>query len=380
MKYEQIFQDVMKQELKTAQGELAKSETGSGRISSEWAAIYGSLTYPSRHPKSAYRMIQKTFVRQYQISYDDYLAGVRSANLDAEEKRFYVLGLARQGISWMKQALDGDREAFDQYAELLENMEPRDPKDHRCFLIGKSAVVYLTLLDRDLNQEAYRPIAAAFGEKYCSRLLRSIRDRIAKECGFRRRRKNTMTVLENTVNTLTEISQAAEGVTFRNELEELRFTNENYANSIELLQAMLDELKENIGELAEDAKNEEIVSFYSRMNSDAYGNLLDSIGVVDARLAELKGQKITIPAQLLPLTIVFRQLVRFIRDSGVMSIDTRGREFTAGADELAAYTYIGEPYTEQGEKKLVTVERPGWKFRETVISLPTVREKEEEEN
>ena len=189
-----------------------------------------------------------------------------------------------------------------------------------------------------------------------------------------------MTVLENTVNTLTEISQAAEGVTFRNELEELRFTNENYANSIELLQAMLDELKENIGELAEDAKNEEIVSFYSRMNSDAYGNLLDSIGVVDARLAELKGQKITIPAQLLPLTIVFRQLVRFIRDSGVMAIDTRGREFTAGADELAAYTYIGEPYTEQGEKKLVTVERPGWKFRETVISLPTVREKEEEEN
>ena len=114
------------------------------------------------------------------------------------------------------------------------------------------------------------------------------------------------------------------------------------------------------------------------MNSDEYGNLLDSLELVDRRLAALKEQKVKIPPQLLPLTIVFKQLLRFIRECGVTPIDTTGREFEAEAEGLADYTYIGEEYTRPGETKTVVVERPGWKFGATVISLPTVREKEEE--
>ena len=83
--------------------------------------------------------------------------------------------------------------------------------------------------------------------------------------------------------------------------------------------------------------------------------------------------------QLLPLTIVFKQLSKFIRDSGITAIDTTGREFSAEAEELAEYTYIGDPFSYAGEKKKVTVEKPGWKYGNIIISLPTVREKEEQE-
>ena len=143
---------------------------------------------------------------------------------------------------------------------------------------------------------------------------------------------------------------------------------------------MLDELNETIDETVLEAKNTAITSFYASMNSEKYGNLLDGMEIVEKRLLKLKEQKVKIPPQLLPLTIVFKQLLKFIKDCGITPIETTGKEFEAEAEELAEYTYIGTPFTELNEKKTVIVERPGWKFDSTVISLPTVREKEEEEN
>jgi molecular chaperone GrpE (heat shock protein) len=183
--------------------------------------------------------------------------------------------------------------------------------------------------------------------------------------------------LQKTEKALTESTEAAADFAAGNELEQLRFMNNNYRNSLELVQAMLDELNETIDETAADAKKAAIASFYSTMNSAEYGNLLDSLELVDRRLAALKEQKIPVPPQLLPLTIVFKQLLRFIKDCGISPIDTTGREFVTEAEGLAEYTYVGDAYSEEGEKKTVVVERPGWKFEDTVISLPTVREKEE---
>ena len=110
---------------------------------------------------------------------------------------------------------------------------------------------------------------------------------------------------------------------------------------------------------------------------ESYGHLLDSIELVDRRLAALKENKVKIPPQLLPLTIVFKQLLNFIKDSGIEPIDTTGRQFSTEAENLAEYTYIGEPFHYADEKKDVVVEKPGWKYEDTIISLPTVREKEE---
>lgn len=80
-----------------------------------------------------------------------------------------------------------------------------------------------------------------------------------------------------------------------------------------------------------------------------------SIELVDRRLAALKENKVKIPPQVLPLTIVFKQLLRFIKDSGIHPLDSTGREFMAEAEELSRYTYIGEPFSYEGEKKSVTV-------------------------
>lgn len=376
MVHSQILHDVMHKELATAHEQLKEMQGNRAKISVEWAAIYGSLRYPDQHPKTAYQQVQKTFVGKYQISYDDYLDALRGVNLDSEEKRRYVLSLVEQGITFLKKALDGDKAAIEKYAEFTEDLEPRDRKNRKMFFIGKCAVTFMVLMDPDLKNEEYRPIVVSFGARYCDRLLRNIRDCLLKEYGLSRRKKTARDVLKRTEKALTESSEAAEGFASGDELEQLRFMNNNYKNSLELVQAMLDELNETIDETAADAKHAAIASFYSTMNSEEYGNLLDSMELVDRRLTALKEQKVKIPPQLLPLTIVFKQLLRFIRECGISPIDVTGREFTAEVEGLADYTYIGEAYTRPEEKKTVIVERPGWRFDTTVISLPTVREKE----
>lgn len=374
MIYKQIITEVMEKELGTARQQLQK--TDNRKITMEWTAIYGSLLYPEEHPRAAYEKVKTTFVGDYRVDYETYLDAVKSANLDHTEKREYILRQMEQAADNLKRALDGDAGAAERFAEFTEDLEPRD-RNRKMFFLGKYLVSYLILIDPDFKNEKYRPIVVSFGARYCDRLLKDIRDQLMKEYGISPRRKNAKDVLKKTAEALSESSEAADGFSSDNEIEQLRFMNSNYKNSLELVQGMLDELNESIEESAEEARRTAISSFYTTMNSEAYGNLLDSIELVSRRLDELKAQKVKVPPQLLPLTIVFKQLRRFIKESGILPIEETGREFEAEAEDIANYIYLGEPYMEPGERKRVVVEHPGWKFQSTIISLPTVREKEE---
>lgn len=377
MLHDRIYRDVMKKELSTAYEELKKSTASVAGLSVEWAAVYGSLKYPDQHPRTAYEQMKKDLKEGKSITYEEYLDALRAVNMDKEDKRRYVISLVDRGMKLLKEALDGDRTAIEKYAEFTENLEPRDRKNGKMFFIGKYMVVFMILIDPELRTEEYIPIAQAFGARYCDRLLRCIRDHLFKEYGMAKRKKSARDVLQKTEKAIFESTEEVSGFVGNSEIEQLRFMNNNYKNSLELVQAMLDELNETIDETAADAKTAAIASFYSTMNSEDYGNLLDSLELVEKRLAVIKEQKIKIPPQLLPMTIVFKQLLRFIKDCGITPIDTTGREFKTEVEGLANYTYIGEAYTKAGEEKIVVVERPGWKFEDTVISLPTVREKEE---
>lgn len=372
MKHDEIYRSVMENEVKIAEGQLTEHRKGRYKSSYEWFAVYGSLMYPGLHPHDAYDRIKNSS----DISYEDYCTALHDTNLDNENRRRYVLGLIENQVTVFKKALDGDTKAVLQFSEFTENLNMRDRQNGRLYFIGKYMVIFMIMVDPDLKNDSYLPIAYSFGARYCDKLLRDLRKLLLKNSGVKRKRKSAKDVLQETENVLFE-SAKAEGMASGDKYEQLQFKYNNCKNSLELVQAMLDELNETIDETASEAKDAAIASFYINMNSEVYGHLMDSIELVDRRLAALKERKVKIDPQILPLTIVFKQLLRFIKDSGIKSIDTTGRVFTAEAEDLAEYTYIGEPFSYAGEKKIVIVERPGWKYENTIISLPTVREKEE---
>lgn len=376
MKYGRIYQTVMEEELKIAEEQLKEYKKGRNKSTYEWITVYGSLVYPGLHPHEVYDKLQDIFIKESGISYDDYCNLLHSSNLNNEEKRRYVLSVVESGITLLKKALDGDKESILKFSEFTETLERRDRKNGRYYFIGKYMIVFMLFIDPEFKSNRYQLVACTFGARYCNKLLRNIRNRLIKENGLTRKKKSARDVLIETENVLSE-SAKAEGMAVGDEYEQLQFKYINCKNSLELVQAMLDELNETVDETAAEAKKAAIVSFYTSMNSDIYGHLLDSIELVDRRLVLLKENKVKVVPQLLPLTIVFKQLSNFIKDSGIIPIDTTGREFFAEVEELAEYTYIGTPFSADDQKKKVIVEKPGWKYGNVVISLPTVREKEE---
>lgn len=376
MKYGRIYQTVMEEELKIAEEQLKEYKKGRNKSTYEWITVYGSLVYPGLHPHEVYDKLQDIFIKESGISYDDYCNLLHSSNLNNEEKRRYVLSVVESGITLLKKALDGDKESILKFSEFTETLERRDRKNGRYYFIGKYMIVFMLFIDPEFKSNRYQLVACTFGARYCNKLLRNIRNRLIKENGLTRKKKSARDVLIETENVLSE-SAKAEGMAVGDEYEQLQFKYINCKNSLELVQAMLDELNETVDETAAEAKKAAIVSFYTSMNSDIYGHLLDSIELVDRRLVLLKENKVKVVPQLLPLTIVFKQLSNFIKDSGIIPIDTTGREFFAEVEELAEYTYIGTPFSADDQKKKVIVEKPGWKYGNVVISLPTIREKEE---
>lgn len=379
MKHIDIFQRIMDNELARAREEIERKHGASAQFLAERTAICGSILYPNMHPRDAYQNVKDLFSKKETISYSDYITALGNVNLDTVDRRLYLLHRVEQGIAWLKQALDGDTNGIEKFADFTENLSPREANTHRLIFIGKCAVIFAICIDPDLKNEKYLPICIAFGAPYCNRLLRNLRNCLMKEYGIRRKR-SAQDVLSKTKEMLDEASKVTEAAesSSKSEIEKLQFENNNYKSSLEAAQSMFDELWETLDENAEEAKRTAILSFYSMMNSEKYGNLLDSVEFVEKTLAELKAQKFKTPAQLKSLTIVFRQLARFIKDCGIKPIDTTGREFTACADDLDGYEYIGNSYANE-EERTVIVEHPGWKFENMVISKPVAREKEEEE-
>ena len=150
------------------------------------------------------------------------------------------------------------------------------------------------------------------------------------------------------------------------------------SETIQRVQAMFDELTESVEESAEEAKKTAISDFFGKLNSPMYGSILDSLLVVEQNLANARKIGVKMPPQLMSLTIIFKQLIRFVKDSGIEPIEEVGREFEASYEDISLLNYVGAPYERDGEIKKLRVSTPGWKYGEIIISTPTVQEVAEE--
>lgn len=374
MKYFTIYEQIMQSELKTAEYESYKN-VATGRINDEWMAILMALRYPKNHPREMMEMIEGD--KRFKISYENLIKCLRSVNLDDPVKRGYICPQIEQTAKHLKGALNGNREDALAFADFASEMTERDNTRGKMYFKAKYLLVYLIWIDEDLHNEAYAQIARCYGERYCERVIRQLRKEINRQLGVKEERKTAKDVLQKTEAVLASTEDDYE-IAGSDELAKLRFLNENYRNSLEMVQSMFDELKESVEESAEEAKKVEISDFFGKLNSPAYGNILDNLLTVEKNLANARKAGVKMPPQFMSLTIIFKQLIRFVKDSGIEPIEEIGREFDAAYEDTALFIYDGTPYEKDGEIKKLKVLTPGWKYGDVIISTPTVQEVIEE--
>lgn len=159
MKHIDIFQRIMDNELARAREEIERKHGASAQFLAERTAICGSILYPNMHPRDAYQNVKDLFSEKRDHKcYSDYITALGNVNLDTVDRRLYLLHRVEQGIAWLKQALDGDTNGIEKFADFTENLSPRRSEHSPSDFIGKCAVIFAICIDPDLKNVKYLPI------------------------------------------------------------------------------------------------------------------------------------------------------------------------------------------------------------------------------
>lgn len=375
MKYLNIYKKCMEKELHRIDNRNMLDKDGLKQ--SEWAIIAVAL----KNPKESNEALYKEYKDVYEgLKQEQFMKGLRCVNLDTVEKRDYIQRMVSRSAKDFKSMLHGNKKATQWIGKYIDNIIERDMFERRTYFKAKYLLVYLILLDEEMKSDSYVVIIKNYLEKYCSTLLRMIYKDVCREMGFKKTAKemieSTRKVLEETEN-----SQERETTNFNRGdkdklIEDLQFQINNYSNALSLVQSMFDELRDTVEESANEARTAAVSEFFASLNAKEYGNILDNMLTVEDRLLTARTQKVKIPPEIMPLTIIFKQLLRFIKEYGITPIETNGREYEVTYGEIALTNYEGEPFFNDKEKKRVKVVAPGWMYQNVTISLPTVREVE----
>lgn len=373
MKYFDEYQQVLEEEYTR---KLAKAENmGGGNKQKEWMVIRIALTEPKLENEALADKMLKT-----EKGKKEFVKLLSLVNLDTIKKRCYISERVKRISAVFVRFLDGDKKAAGEFLAYMNQLVEIDRENNMHYFNAKYLLVYLYCEYPKFQTEKLRRIIETYMEGYCTTFLHIICKRVCKRMNYRVK-KSTKDVIEKTREALEMTKEecqkdsgedSLEGT--ESEVEHLKFQLHNYQDTLSVVQSLFDELKDSVEEAASDAKNNAVSEFFGMLNSSEYGNILDNLTVVERGFAQMRERKVVIPQEVMPLVILFKQLLRFVKNYGIKPIDVCGREFVAGYEDIEFMNFIGQAYADENEKKRVQVTAPGWKYGDVIISVPTVRE------
>ena len=154
-------------------------------------------------------------------------------------------------------------------------------------------------------------------------------------------------------------------------------------DKIELLENMLNrsdmllkDLQDEFDARIKESHQDDLVEFFSRLNSEKYGCILDEVLSARNGVRQLRKKNIQLPPEIGGLFILIEKFAQFIRDSEINPIMKPGATQEMRLDEVESCDYEGSPFLNTTEVKRVKVLSPGWvyKNKDVQISRPRLKE------
>lgn len=147
-------------------------------------------------------------------------------------------------------------------------------------------------------------------------------------------------------------------------------------NVLERTNNMLSELQSEFDQQIEEAKTRELAEFFSQLNSEKYGCILDELFSVKRGMGRLKTSSYELPVEINGLLIMVKKLIQFVRDSHIEPVMKVNEVKKVCASDIEFCIYEGTPFKSKNDEKKVKVVSPGWviKDKEVLISRPRVKE------
>ena len=208
-------------------------------------------------------------------------------------------------------------------------------------------------------------------------------DRTEKEnlllLGHRFSRLCLMSILDSVEYDITaaddssDIDKIADVAALRREVHLARNELKEYRSLVEAADAEFENKLEEV-------TRQELTGFFSALNNEKYGYLIDSLYLQKKACTELARSGERLPYLVEGVPVFFDRLLSFLKDSGIAPVSRFAPHSKQQLTVAEMEGYRFEPHPERtepikpGEKITVKVISSGWKYGDIIISNPVLQE------
>lgn len=299
---------------------------------------------------------------QYDCDYRGYdiIRQFRKFHVSHRQKRKELLDWAEELASRLMLALESSDPAdFDKF-KAQRKADVLTQEGSRYKLQERIGVMMIYAKHPELDVYDDLKLIEHFKNAYANDFLDDLTDALARYCGANKR---------PSARNGSKNKQSAADDAASYELEHLKTLLER---SEKLTQALQDEFEESLRE----SKTKELTEFFSRLNSEKYGCILDGLLSVRKGVSLLRKNHYELPSEIGGLFIIIQKLIQFVKDSHIVPIMKPDDEKIVKASDIEFCDYEGTPFTDKDEEKIVRVISPGWIYTDKDIQIARPRIKE----
>ncbi|OON92085.1 MAG: hypothetical protein ATN33_08030, partial [Epulopiscium sp. Nele67-Bin001] len=281
--------------------------------------------------------------------------------------RKQILDWASEIATCFEGAINGDKKSFEKFEKLRKKpVGDTNPKYNPFRLALIMIYVKFPEIDVYNDIEHVYNLGGAFAKKY----FNDMTDIICSVHGF----------LQPKVTKNKSAKKDADKKIPYEELlklnKQLEVQNSRLEHELKTTNIMLEELQDEFEIQLEESKVEELTKFFSKLNSEKYGYLLDELLVIRKEVRALRKSNYSLPIELNGLLIMVDKLTMFIQDSQIDPIMKVDAIKKVTLNDIEFCNYDGEPFINSDDLKTVKVVSAGWKYtaKEIQISRPAVKE------
>lgn len=298
----------------------------------------------------------------YSLTGNEIIEIFRSRHMANPVERKNLFEWATKVSEIFAQAIYGKKDRFEEFEKLrktsfLENRKRNKDQDRIVAIM-----IYEKYPEIDIYGDSIK--LKNFGNTLGKYFFYDMADSIANVYGFSEFKEQRKKVESNSLNKQLDYRQAIRKII---QLE----------NMLDRTSRMLQELQDEFEEKIEISKVKELTEFFSKLNSDKYGFILDELLISKKGLDELKKQRYELPIEINGLLIMVKKLIQFVRDCHIEPILKLNSIKEVLASDIEFFDYEGSSFQQTNEMKQVRVISPGWIYRDKEIQISRPKVKEE---
>lgn len=349
----------MHTKLMSKHGKYRENKDEPGKIKIENLVFSSMIKNPAAGPMDCSRELRQLYGVDFPA--DAIINILRRQSLSNPKERVSVFNWINAMADKFVMAIYGDKNAYTDFSRLKREV-PKDTYWGRNTTGDRALRMILLsvyLRHSELDQENDINIILNLGEVYAKYTLFDYEDIVGYAYHFPSAKKKVQIRREQVdVNVLLEKIGRLE--------DELARTN-----------GMLQELQDDFDCQIDEAKLQELTAFFSKLNSDKYGCIIDELFSLRRGIDKLRKENFPLPIEIKGIMIMATKLLLFVKESHIDPMKKLNEVILVKVSDIENCIYEGSPFIDADEEKTVRVISPGWIYRDKGIQISRPKLKEE---